>query len=206
MTGMFITFEGGEGCGKTTQIRLLKEHLEAEGSTVVQTREPGGTRLAERVREMLLDPKSVMCFEAESLLFASARAQHVREVIRPALERGEYVLCDRFVDSSLAYQGYARNLGFDAVLQANEMALGGLWPDLTLWLRMDPEKALERARSRSLLDRIEREEMAFHKKVHEGFHECWRRWPERVAQIHAAGTPEEVHEEIKRELLLASGR
>lgn len=200
---MFITFEGGEGCGKTTQIQLLKDHLESQGETVVTTREPGGTKLAERVREMLLDPQSVMCDEAEALLFASSRAQHVREVIRPAIERGEYVLCDRFVDSSLAYQGMGRGLGFDAVLQANEMALGGLWPHLTLWLRMDPTAALRRAQKRALFDRIEREEMDFHRRVHEGFHECWRRWPERVVQIHAADTPERVHEEVRRELMLA---
>jgi len=200
---MFITFEGGEGSGKTTQIRLLKEHFESKGETVVTTREPGGTKLAESIRGLLLDPSSEICDQAECYLFASARAQHIRDVIRPALHRGDYVLCDRFVDSSLAYQGVGRGLGFDTVLQANDLAIGDTWPDLTLLLDLPVAEGLRRAGKRATLDRIEREHLVFHKKVQEGFRECWKRWPDRVALIRAENSVEEVHAEIKRELLRA---
>src|SRR5262249_37966242 len=129
---MFISFEGLDGCGKTTQARLLADALEAEGRTVVRGREPGGTATGERIRDLLLDPASQIDPAAEALLYAAARAQLVAEVIRPALEAGSDVVADRFIDSSLAYQGVARGLGVDAVLAANELALTGIRPDRTL--------------------------------------------------------------------------
>src|SRR3954452_6447691 len=138
---MFISFEGLDGCGKTTQARLLAEALEADGHAVTRVREPGGTPAGERIRGLLLDPGERIAPAAEALLYAAARAQLVLDVIRPALQRGEHVVADRFIDSSLAYQGVARNLGVDPVLEANSLATGGLMPDRTVLLHPPPAPA-----------------------------------------------------------------
>jgi dTMP kinase len=189
---MFITFEGGEGSGKTTQIKLVRAYLEGAGKTVLVTREPGGTPLGDALRALLLDPRGpVICDEAEALLFATSRAQLVREVIRPALERGEIVLCDRFVHSSIAYQGVARGLGWKEVYEANRMAVGDTWPDLTIWLDIDPAEGLKRAGKRAIFDRIEREEIAFHERIREGFQQCEKGWKSFV-RVDASGSVEDV--------------
>ena len=169
----FITFEGGEGCGKSTQIQRLVNRLQREGHTVCQSREPGGTPLGEAIRDLLQHNKAGhgMCPESELLLFAAARAQIVRERILPALEQGEIVLCDRFLDSTSVYQGVARAIDPIEVAAINQFATGGLTPDLTCLIDLDPAVGLERAREGrdAQFDRIEREALAFHEDVRRGY-------------------------------------
>jgi dTMP kinase len=187
---VFISFEGLDGCGKTTQAAMLAAALELEGRTVVRVREPGGTPIGERIRELLLDGDSVIGGAAEALLYAAARAQLVDQVILPALARGEVVVADRFIDSSLAYQGVARGLGLQQVLQANELATGGLMPDITLLLELPPELAA--ARRGDSPDRIESESAGFHAAVAEGFAAAAARFPERIHVVDASGPPRAV--------------
>jgi len=191
--GTFITFEGGEGCGKTTQVATLAQRLRDAGRSVVELREPGGTGLGDKIRSILLDPNSpAMCDEAEALLFAASRAQLVHQVILPALQKGHVVLSDRFVDSSLVYQGVARGLGVDAVLAANQMALQGVWPDLTLYLDIEASAGMKRARKRAIFDRIELEEMKFHRDVRRGFKALADQYPDRITVIDATPTEDQV--------------
>jgi dTMP kinase len=187
---MFISFEGLDGCGKTTQAAMLADALEEGGREVVRVREPGGTGAGERIRALLLDPEARIGAAAEALLYAAARAQLVDEVIRPAIERGADVVADRFIDSSLAYQGAARGLGIDRVLDVNELATAGVMPDRTLLLRLPGTEAASR-RSGSP-DRIEAEASAFHDAVAEGFEEAARRFPDRISVVDASGSREDV--------------
>jgi dTMP kinase len=197
--GEFIVFEGGEGSGKGTQIRLAREFLEKEGHDVLVTREPGGTELGERLRQTLLDGKlQHVDARAEALLFAASRAQHVVSVIRPALEEGKVVLCDRYLDSSIAYQGAGRGLGEHDVLTLNTWATQGLFPDLVILLHLDPEQGLARAEGEA--DRIESEEGAFHDRVAEAYLHIADEHPERVVVIDAADPPEVVHERVRAAL------
>lgn len=187
MTGLFITIEGVEGAGKTTQLKRLHRHLEQIGYAVVVTREPGGTPIGEAVRQVLLDPThAAMAPVTELLLYEAARAQHVAELIRPALEEGKAVLCDRFADSTTAYQGAGRALAPQDILTLHNLATGGLWPDLTLVLDLAVKTGLERARNRGRYDRLEQETLLFHEQVREGFLELARLEPDRVKVIDAA--------------------
>lgn len=199
--GYFITFEGGEGTGKSTQLGLLNDWLTTLGHTTVVTREPGGTRLAEAVRALLLDPELEPDGLSEIFLLEASRHDHVERVIRPAIEDGAVVLCDRFTDSSLVYQGLVRGLGWDEVAKLNRLATGNLEPDLTLVFDMDPEAALTRARSRnsegSLCEsRLDDEPAEFHRRVREGFLDLAERDPDRVRVIDAEGPPEKVFARI----------
>jgi dTMP kinase len=192
--GGFIVLEGVDGSGKTTQARLVARALRATGRTVVETREPGGTALGERLRAVLLEASSDdLADTAEVALFAAARAQLVAEVIRPALARGEWVVCDRFLASSLAYQGVGRGLGIAAVMQANELAVDGCAPDLTVIVDVPPSVA--RAR-RGAGDRIEDEDDAFHARVADGYRQLAGRFADRVAAVDGTGTPDEVHARV----------
>lgn len=184
-----MTFEGVDGSGKTTQARLLEEFLAGLGREVVATREPGGTELGERVRELLLDGPPISPW-AEAALFAAARAEHAAEVIRPALERGADVVCDRFIDSSLAYQGIARDLGLDRVLELNVTVLGGLLPDRTFVLAVEATAAT--ARREGEPDRIEQEGHGFQAEVGRAYAELAARFPERVVLLDGALPPEEL--------------
>jgi dTMP kinase len=189
---MFVTFEGLDGSGKTTQVRLLLERLAADGMDVVATREPGGTELGERIRDLVLHGGDVTPW-AEALLYAAARAQHVEEVIRPALERGATVLCDRYVDSSVAYQGVARGLGFDRVLDLNLAAVAGLMPDQTFLLVLEPGKVSSRLVEQ---DRIEREQGGFYELAAAGYRELVERYPERIVVLDASLPAGELAERI----------
>ena len=203
--GRFITFEGGEGCGKSTQVKRLAAALEAKGVKVLLTREPGGTRLAEMIRTLLKDEaEDPPVDRAELLLFLAARAQLVRNVIRPALDAGTWVLSDRFSDSTIAYQGYGRGLPVDFVKAANDFACEGLAPDLTLLLDVEPSVAAQRMRGREAAtntsaDRIERAGDEFHTRLRRGFLELAADNPSRIVTIDASGTPDEV----ARKILLA---
>jgi dTMP kinase len=193
---VFVTFEGADGSGKSTQAELLREALTAEGRNVVLTREPGGTELGEGVRELVLDGPTMGAW-AEAALFAASRAEHVEEVIRPALERGADVVCDRYVDSSLAYQGIARGLGVEAVLELNLAVTGGLLPDVTFLLLVDPDVATGRHVEP---DRLEREGAELQAKVDAAYRELAERFPARIVTIDATGKPEEIAKEVRERL------
>jgi dTMP kinase len=189
---VFVTFEGADGSGKSTQAELLRDALTADGRDVVLTREPGGTELGERVRELVLEGPAMGAW-AEAALFAASRAQHVEEVIRPALARGHVVLCDRYLDSSLAYQGIARGLGVDEVLDLNLRVTGGLLPDVTFLLLLDPQVAAARRREP---DRLEREGQALQEKVDAAYRELAERFPERIVAVDADRPAETIRDEI----------
>ncbi len=185
---MFITLEGGEGAGKTTQQSLLAEQLRQEGYACLCTREPGGTALGKALRELLLhgDPMTPL---AELLLYAADRAEHVSKIIAPALAAGQVVICDRYTDSTLAYQGYGRGLDLGQIRQLNHLATGGLQPDLTLWLDLAPEVGLARSR---LGDKLEQEHLEFHRRVYQGFQALAAAEPQRIVRVPAQGSPAEV--------------
>jgi len=186
MKGIFVTFEGGDGAGKSTQIKKFTAYLEEEGRSFILTREPGGTALGDRIRQAVLDPNSGKVDErAETLLYLASRAQHVDEVIRPALEAGKIVVCDRFCDSTLAYQGIARGLGMDEMRKLNHFATGGLMPDLTFLLDADSVALEERRSRRRVLDRMELEKDGFQERVRSGFLELAALEPERIHKINA---------------------
>lgn len=193
MRGKFITVEGPDGAGKTTQITRLSEHLMGQGKKVKVTREPGGTLLGEKLRDLLLFTENPVP-EAEALIYAASRAQLVKNVILPALFEGYMVLCDRFVDSSLAYQGWARGLGIDEVLKINKWFLKECWPDLTILLDIDPEVSLKRLKGEK--DRLEMENMEFHKKVRQGFLKVHKSFPDRIVIVDAAKSPEQIFSDI----------
>lgn len=195
---MFITFEGTEGSGKTTQIgRLVKELSEANYS-VQSTREPGGTTVGDQIRSILLNPLNERLFPtSELLLYAASRAQHVREVIVPALKNGEIVISDRFADASVAYQSYGRNLNLTLIAQLNRIATDGLVPDLTFLLDLPVEIGLQRAsRSRGTLDRIEQEKLEFHRRVQTGYLSIAEEAPDRIKVVDATKPMDVIYQEI----------
>ena len=193
--------EGPDGAGKTTQIGLLKDYLSDKGYEVVVTREPGGTAISEAIRQVILNKDfSEMGANTELLLYAAARAQLVEEVIRPALDAGNAVLCDRFVESSVVYQGIARGLGIDHVYAVNDYALQGLRPNLTVLLDLEAEEGLKRKKEQAELDRMEAEGLAFHKKVVAGYRLLTQLYPERMMTVAAALPKEEIHDKIVKEL------
>ncbi|MBE9156665.1 dTMP kinase [Nodosilinea sp. LEGE 06152] len=209
MPGKLLVFEGVEGCGKSTQLQILHAALLKHDSLqqlqrrslisqVLATREPGGTELGLGLRQLLLGDRggASMASRAELLLYAADRAQHVEEVIKPALAEGCWVLCDRFIDSTVAYQGYGRGLDLGLIDQLNQVATGGLVPDLTLWLRLDAEVGLARTRQRGAADRMEQANLAFHQRVQGGFEALAQQHPDRVVAIDAVGSVEAVAAEI----------
>jgi len=193
---MFISFEGLDGCGKTTQAGMLADALELEGREVVRVREPGGTPTGERIRELLLDPAARIGPAAEALLYAAARAQLVEDVIAPALARGSVVIADRFIDSSLAYQGVGRGLGLERILAVNQLATGELMPDATLLLRLSADEASRRRSGDP--DRIEAEHAGFHADVAGGFDAAAARFPGRIRVVDASGPPRTVLARVRQ--------
>jgi len=195
VNGRFISLEGVDGSGKSTQASMLADALRERGHDVVAVREPGGTALGEDIRDIVLGPDAMSPW-AEALLFAAARAQLVTDVLRPALEAGKWVVADRFLDSSLAYQGTARGLGIDQVVQVNAPGIGHCMPDLTIILDIVPSSASDRRAGRASVDRIEGEGEALQEAVAEGYREVARLFPDRVALISAVGTLKEVHTRV----------
>lgn len=195
MKGHFITLEGGEGAGKTTVLRSLHTKLYNMNYNVLTTREPGGINIAEQIREIILDKKNtLMDARTEALLYAAARRQHLVEKIDPALEQGKLVLCDRYIDSSLAYQGYARGLGIEEVLEINRFSIQDRMPTLTLFFDIDPKKGLERIdlnREREQ-NRLDLEKIHFHELVYEGYQKLIRKYPERIKVVNGDQSIEKV--------------
>ncbi|MEC0297451.1 MULTISPECIES: dTMP kinase [Peribacillus] len=202
--GIFITMEGPEGAGKTTITQMLGKALQQEGYQVLLTREPGGVPISEQIREVILNKdNTAMDSRTEALLYAAARRQHLVEVVMPELERGGIVLCDRFIDSSLAYQGHARGLDIEEVYNINKFAIGDMMPDATLFFDIDPEEGLRRIQSNGEreVNRLDLEALDFHKKVCEGYQFIINRWKERFIIVDAGRTIDEVFEQTKASLL-----
>lgn len=203
MSGHFITLEGGEGVGKTTLIDALQEDLICLGYDVITTREPGGVEISEQIRNIILSPSHTkMDGRTEALLYAAARRQHLIEVVLPALKKGKVILCDRFIDSSLAYQGHARGLGIEEVLSINEFAIQTCMPQLTLFLDLDPRKGLERILSNEHREknRLDLEDVPFHELVHEGYKLLLTRYPERIKKINADQRKEKVRKDALEQI------
>ncbi|MED3983923.1 dTMP kinase [Peribacillus simplex] len=202
--GIFITMEGPEGAGKTTITQMLGKALQQEGYQVLLTREPGGVPISEQIREVILNKdNTAMDSRTEALLYAAARRQHLVEVVMPELERGGIVLCDRFIDSSLAYQGHARGLDIEEVYNINKFAIGDMMPDATIFFDIDPEEGLRRIQSNGEreVNRLDLEALDFHKKVCEGYQFIINRWKDRFIIVDAGRTIGEVLEETKASLL-----
>ncbi|MGM9972187.1 MAG: dTMP kinase [Anaeroplasmataceae bacterium] len=196
MKGIFITLEGGEGSGKTTVINNIRDYFINKGRNVITTREPGGIVISEEIRNIILDVKNVsMTKETETLLYAAARMQHLAEKIIPALEKGDVVICDRYIDSSYVYQGIARGVGIKNVEMANHFALSYL-PDLTIFLDVRPEIGLKRIQNRGALDRLDLEKKEFHDKVYNGYKEIANMFKDRIVTINGENSPEVVLKEI----------
>lgn len=201
LKGKFISFEGCEGAGKSTQARMLKGYLDGLGKSVVLSVEPGGTPVGARIRDMLLDPECSDIYPiTEALLFAADRTQQVMQVIRPALDKGQIVIADRFVDSSLAYQGVGRGCGLEAVKNLNDWACGEIEPNLTIFLDLKVKEGLERAAHDAGLDRIEQESLEFHENVRHAYSMLMRIFSQRYVVLDATGTPEMVHDRVVDEV------
>lgn len=197
----FITFEGPEGAGKTSVLKIIAERLNEEKQNVLITREPGGIEIAEKIREVILNPAHKEMHErTEALLYAAARAQHFYEKVAPALAEGKHVLCDRFIDSSFAYQGYARGIGVDEVLAVNKFAIGEQLPDVTIYFDVEPELGLARIQANRAdeINRLDTEGLAFHKKVQEGYKLAIERYPQRIRIVDASQPLDVVVNEVWR--------
>ncbi|HLR21509.1 MAG TPA: dTMP kinase [Tissierellaceae bacterium] len=201
MGGLFVTLEGPDGSGKSTIIRLLGEYLQDKNLDFITTREPGGTPIGEKIRELILDVDNIdMGNETEALLYAASRGQHIHEKIIPALEGNKIVLCDRFVLSSLAYQGVGRELGIKNVKEINDFALKGVYPDLILFFHVDPEVTLNRKIKEFEGDRLEKEGNIFHNRVYDGYMEILKEYPKNVKIIDATQTIEKVFQQSIKEI------
>ena len=199
--GKFITFEGCEGVGKSTQVNMLKEYLKKTGQKAMFLREPGGNILSEKIRKIILYPEnSEMTPLCEAMLYSSARAQLMGQVIIPALDGGELVICDRFIDSTMAYQGFARNIGAKTISALNETVCGDYMPDVTIFLDLPPDEAFKRKGGRDANDRMELQSLDFHKKVYEGYKKAVDMYPNRIISISPRGSKFDTHNSIIRNL------
>lgn len=203
MSGYFITLEGGEGAGKTSMLQPLEQALTEKGFSVLATREPGGIEIAEKIRHIILDPEhKAMDPRTEALLYAAARRQHLMEKVLPALKQGKIVLCDRFIDSSLAYQGYARGLGIEEVFAINQFAIQNCMPDLTLFFDIEPKEGLERisANKDRERNRLDLEALYFHEQVYEAYQLLVKKFPERIQVIDAVQSMEQVKIQVMNKI------
>lgn len=195
--GKFITFEGCDGCGKSTQLRLLSQYLTKNAIPHIFTREPGGGKISEAIRDILLNGKNMeMTDECEALLYAASRVQHLSDRVEPALSEGKLVICDRYVDSSLAYQAYARGLGLDFITKINAYALKNYLPDVTVFIDLTPEAAFQRKHGADENDRLEKAGMEFHRRVYEGYKAVAAAEPDRVICVDGTQTPDEIFADV----------
>ncbi len=197
MKGKFITFEGGEGVGKTTQLAMIRAYLEAQGVDAVFLREPGGNAISEKIRDIILDVDNAgMTGMCEAMLYSASRAQLVESVIKPALQSGKLVVCDRFIDSTFAYQGVARGLGAEQVDILNRLACGEVMPDLTVFLDLPPKLAFARKGGADAGDRLEQEGESFHQRVYDGYLQACELYPHRIARVDCSGEASATHQKI----------
>ncbi|MXQ72622.1 dTMP kinase [Clostridiaceae bacterium DONG20-135] len=200
--GLFITFEGNDGAGKTTISKLVYERMLDKGYPVIYTREPGGIKIAEQIRKVILDPENIeMDAKTEALLYAASRRQHLIEKVLPAIEQGKIVLCDRFIDSSLAYQGVGRQLGIKEVFEINQFAIEGHMPDATVFLSLPPETGLSRIKSRAFKDRLDQETESFHQRVALGYEQILKQFAERMHIVDASQSIDKVAEQAYEEVI-----
>lgn len=199
MKKRFITFEGGDGTGKTTIINKLASELESLGYEILKSREPGGSKISEQIRNVILNVDNTeMDYMTEALLYAASRRQHLVEIIKPAINSGKIVICDRYVDSSLAYQGYARGLGISEVYEINNYAIGGYFPDLTIYIDIDPEIGISRIKNNNRdMDRLDLERIDFHNQVREGYLKVSKMFPDRIKVVNGNQTIDEIYKEIR---------
>lgn len=198
MKGLFITLEGPDGSGKSTLVKELSAYLKDKGYDIVITREPGGTKISEDIRNIILDNNNVnMSYITEALLYAASRAQHVHEKILPALREGKVIICERFVFSSLVYQGIGRNLGINKIKEINDFAIQGIEPDVTLFFDISPEEALRRKTRRNKGDRLEREDISFHKQVYDGYLQLVKMFPHKIKVVDATKDKEFVFNQVR---------
>jgi dTMP kinase len=196
--GIFISIEGTDGSGKTTQIKRIEQYLKQKGYEVVLTREPGGTNISEKIRSIILDPENIEMGDiTELLLYAASRAQLMSQIIKPAIDEGIIVICDRFIDSSYVYQGFGRGIPMDIVEGVNKIAIEGLLPDITFFFDIKPEIALSRRIAATGSDRIEKEKMDFHRRVYEGYQRLTELYPERIKSINADNDIESVFNNLR---------
>lgn len=201
MRGKFITFEGCDGCGKSTQLKLLSAYLSENNIPHIFTREPGGGKISEAIREILLSGKNMeMTDECEALLYAASRVQHLSDRVEPALSKGELVVCDRYVDSSLAYQAYARGLGVEFISKINAFALEKYLPDVTIFIDLTPEAAFARKKGADADDRLEQAGLAFHKRVYQGYKALAQNEPDRFVCIDGNQTPQAIFNDVVKAL------
>ncbi|NMA33596.1 MAG: dTMP kinase [Clostridiaceae bacterium] len=204
--GLFVTVEGTDGCGKTTQITNIVDYLSSLGCRVILTREPGGTRISENIRSIILDPAfTEMHSITELMLYSAARAQLVEQVIRPAIANCETVICDRYIDSFYAYQGYGRGLDMEMLKKITSLAINNTMPDITFFFDLVPEIGLRRRMNAANGDRIENEQMEFHRRVYHGYRQLAKENPERIKTIDASRSVDEVWEDVRRQLDMALG-
>lgn len=196
MTGIFITFEGIDGSGKTTQVQLLDDHLKKINKNTVVIREPGGTEMGEKIRNLIIDINNDMADMTEALLYAASRAQLIEQIIKPSLEEQKIVLCDRFIDSSIVYQGIARELGVEKILNINRYAVDNIMPNITFYLDIPPELGIKRKKNQTKLDRIESEDLVFHNKVYEGYQKIALMYPKRIYKLDATQSKDKLHNQI----------
>lgn len=196
MTGIFITFEGIDGSGKTTQVQLLDDHLKKINKDTVIIREPGGTEMGEKIRNLIIDINNGMADMTEALLYAASRAQLIEQIIKPSLEEQKIVLCDRFIDSSIVYQGIARELGVEKILNINRYAIDNIMPNITFYLDIPPELGIKRKKKQTKLDRIESEDLVFHNKVYEGYQKIALMYPKRIYKLDATQSKDKLHNQI----------
>lgn len=196
MAGVFITFEGTDGSGKTTQVQLLDSYLKKINKATVITREPGGTEIGEKIRNLIIDINNDMADITEALLYAASRAQLIEQVIKPSLDEQKIVLCDRFIDSSIAYQGIARKIGIEKILSINSYTIDNIMPDITFYLDIQPELGIKRKKNQTKLDRIESEDLIFHNQVYEGYQKIVSMYPKRIYKLDATQSKDKLHNQI----------
>ncbi|MFI3283651.1 MAG: dTMP kinase [Erysipelotrichaceae bacterium] len=200
--GWFITFEGPDGSGKTTVSKAVFEKLKEMNIACLYTREPGGSKIAEKIRDIILNPEHTsMDAKTEALLYAASRRQHLVEKVLPAIEEGKVVICDRFIDSSLAYQGYGRAIGFDEVLSINQFAIENYFPEKTIFLALDEAEGLKRIQSRTFKDRLDQESLDFHHEVSQGYQAVLKKFEDRMVVVDASQEVEQVIEDALKKIL-----
>lgn len=197
MAGIFISFEGIDGCGKTTQVQMLSSYLKRLNKDIIVIHEPGGTEIGEKIRKLIIDVNNNMSTMTEALLYAASRAELIEKVIKPSLNNQKIIICDRFIDSSIAYQGIARNIGIEKILSINNYVIDNIMPDITFYLDISPQISIKRKKNQKSLDRIEKEDLTFHNQVYQGYQKLLLMYPKRIYKLDATQSENALHNQIR---------